>query len=93
MPDRACRLHLTVTPGASKSEVSSIQEGQLRVRVAAPAREGKANRELLTFLARALQLPPSHLSLLRGEGSRHKVVAVKGLPQEEVLRRLDIGGD
>ncbi len=90
MPDRACRLHLTVTPGASKSEVAGTQEGQLRVRVAAPAREGKANRELLAFLARSLQLAPSQLSLLRGEGSRHKVVVVNGLVQEEVLRRLGV---
>jgi len=63
-------------------------EGDLRVRVAAPPVEGKANRELLTFLARRLGVPPSHVSLLRGAGSRHKVVEVEGLTTEEALRRL-----
>jgi uncharacterized protein (TIGR00251 family) len=69
--------------------VSRESDGSYRVRVAAPAREGKANRELIRYLSRVLGVPGSAVSLLRGEASRHKVVAVAGLDPEETTRRLD----
>jgi uncharacterized protein (TIGR00251 family) len=63
-------------------------EGDLRVRVAAPPVEGKANRELMSFLARLLDVAPSRLTLVRGMGSRHKVVDVAGLTGDEALRKI-----
>lgn len=68
-------------------------EGELRVRVAAPPVEGKANKELLAFLAHCLDVPPSRLTLLRGAGSRRKVVEVEGLTLEWALERLCAGRD
>ena len=87
-PEVRSRLHLTVSPGAARSELLRSPEGELRVRVAAPAREGKANKELLRFLAARLGLSPSRVRLVRGEGSRHKVVEVEGLTATELNERL-----
>jgi uncharacterized protein (TIGR00251 family) len=64
------------------------QDGNLRVRVAAPATEGKANRELLRYLAQVLGVPRTAVVLQRGEGSRYKVVTVAGLDTEAALARL-----
>lgn len=50
----------------------------LKVRVAAPANEGKANAELVRFLARALEVSRSSVELLSGERSRDKVIRVPG---------------
>jgi uncharacterized protein YggU (UPF0235/DUF167 family) len=50
--------------------------------------DGKANRELIRFLARALNVGPGAVRLLKGEGSRHKVVEIDGLEDVEVWRRL-----
>ena len=64
------------------------EDGALRVRVAAPATEGKANRELVALLARRLDVARSHVSLVQGVGSRNKVVEIEGMSQVEVVARL-----
>jgi uncharacterized protein len=58
------------------------------VRVAAPATEGKANRELVAFLAESLRVPRSNITLIKGESSRHKLVEIDGLEEDEVQHRL-----
>ena len=60
----------------------------LRVRVQAPALEGRANAALVRFLSLALGLPSRDVAVVRGEKSRDKVVAVRGLSASEVRRRL-----
>ena len=59
-------------PGAKKSEFSGIMDGRLRVRLAAPAVENKANRALLAFVAKALGLKGSKVTLVSGETGREK---------------------
>lgn len=86
-------LSLHVKPGATTSQIvgwkGEVLKGEvLEVRIAAPPREGKANAALIEFLARALRIAPSNISLVRGHTARHKQVAVGTLDQEEVLRRL-----
>ena len=60
----------------------------LRVRVQAPALEGRANAALVRLLSLALGLPSRDVAVVRGEKSRDKVVAVRGLSASEVRRRL-----
>jgi uncharacterized protein (TIGR00251 family) len=60
----------------------------VKIRIAAPPAEGKANKALIRFLSAHLGVPPSHVSLVRGAGSRRKVVEVTGLSTEEALVRL-----
>lgn len=68
--------------------MTGAADGEVQVRIAAPPVDGKANRELLLFLARSLDVPRSRLTLQRGAASRHKVVTVEGLDLAEVMRRL-----
>jgi len=77
-----------VVPNARHGEALLAGDGSLRVRVAAPATEGKANKELMAFLASRLGVAPSRLRLVRGAGSRHKVVEIEGLTRELALARL-----
>ena len=65
-------LHVRVQPGAKKSEFAGLMDGRLRIRLAAPAVENKANKELLAFVARSLGLRISKVSLLSGETGRQK---------------------
>jgi uncharacterized protein len=78
------------TPGARTSELTGVQEGLLRVRIAAPAAEGRANRRLREFLARRLQVPPSTVTVVAGGSSRRKQVAVAGMSPDEVIARLGV---
>jgi uncharacterized protein (TIGR00251 family) len=69
-------LRLTVVPGAQRTQVVGLYGDRLKIRLAAPPEKGAANRELIAFLARALDLPKTSLKLTQGSGSRSKVVAV-----------------
>lgn len=81
-------LEVKVTPGAVRSEVTGVREGILHVKIAAPPVRGKANRELIDYLSRALGVSRSDISIVKGEASRHKVIEVAGLERDEILRRL-----
>lgn len=68
-------LAVHAQPGAKRSEVAGEHGGALKVRLAAPPVEGKANAELLRFLADAFGVPLRNVTL-RGEASRAKQVRV-----------------
>lgn len=80
-----------VHPNAARNELVSFSDGVLRVRVAAPPVKGKANKDLIAFLARKLGLSKGDLTIIRGHTSRHKLISVAGLTREELNRRLSSG--
>jgi len=67
------RLALRVTPGA-RSEGIELADGRVLVRVRAKPHEGAANTAVLALLARALDVAPSRVEMLRGATSREKLV-------------------
>lgn len=85
-----CTLELKTIPNAPRDEIAGWLGGALKVRVRAPALDGRANDALLAFLAGKLGLPRRAVTLVRGDKSRHKVVAVAGLDPPEVKRRLGV---
>jgi uncharacterized protein len=83
-------LRLTVVPGAQRTQVVGRYGDRLKIRLAAPPEKGAANRELLDFLARSLNLPKTALKLTAGAQSRSKMVAIYDLSPDlgERLGRL-----
>lgn len=63
-------------PGAKKSAVAGLHGDALKVRVAAPPVEGKANDALTAFVAKALGLPRRAVSIVKGESSREKLLFI-----------------
>ena len=76
------------SPGARRSELAGVAEGRLRVRLAAPAHEGRANAELVRFLAGLLDVPKGAVAVAAGASSRRKLVRISGLTVDEARRRL-----
>lgn len=70
-------LVIHAQPGARESAFAGQHGDALKLRLAAPAQEGKANRELCRFLATAFAVPLASVVLLNGEGSRHKRVRIE----------------
>jgi uncharacterized protein len=81
-------LAVVVTPRASRTELAGVAEGRLRIRVAAPPVAGAANDELVRFLAKALGLPRSALTVTAGLAGRRKTVVAAGIAAEAAVRRL-----
>ncbi len=82
------RFSVRVQPRASRTEVAGLIEGALKVRLTAPPADGRANRQLLEFLASLLDVPKSRLELVAGAASRRKTVALRGVSAEELQAKL-----
>ncbi|MEP6670799.1 MAG: DUF167 domain-containing protein [Chthoniobacter sp.] len=85
-------LRLRVVPNARRSEVVGVHGDAIKVKIQAPAVEGKANEALRDFLAERLQVPARAVEIISGGKSRDKVVAVEGLETVEARNRL-LGGN
>jgi uncharacterized protein (TIGR00251 family) len=85
-------LKVRVQPKASRNLVDGYEEGTLRLRVTAPPTEGKANAGVIALLAKTLGVSKSKLQIIRGYGSRDKVVSVDTLTEQEVRRRIEANG-
>lgn len=71
-------LTLHVQPGAKRTEISGLHGEALKIRLAAPPIEGRANEALLRFIADKFGVPMRQVELKQGGQSRHKVVMVTG---------------
>lgn len=77
----ALTLTIHAQPGARRSEVAGVHGDALKVRLAAPPVEGKANDALLRFLADAFGVPLRQVTLLRGDTARRKLVRIEAPAQ------------
>jgi uncharacterized protein (TIGR00251 family) len=76
--ESGCALTIDASPGASRSEIVGVNRwrGALRVKIAAAAREGEANEELVRFLAEKLSVPRKSVKILSGGRSSVKTIFV-----------------
>lgn len=80
-------LSLHVQPNARCTEFAGLHGEAMKLRLAAPPVDGKANLALCGFIAEFCEVPRRAVSLLSGESSRAKRVQVEGV-DDETLRRL-----
>ena len=87
----AVTLTLHIQPGAKRSEVAGLHGDALKIRLAAPPVEGRANEALLRFVAELFEVPLRDVELLRGAQSRHKTarVANSRIAPESLLEKTN----
>ena len=83
-------LPIRLQPRSRRDEVVGERAGAIVIRVTAPPVDGKANAALCALVARAAGVPPSRVSVVRGQTARDKVVRVEGA-EEMALRRALLG--
>lgn len=81
-------LRVRVQPGAGRRAVVGRHGRSLKVRVAAPPLEGRANAECLALVAELLDVAPGRVELVGGERARDKRVAVRGVDLAQLRLRL-----
>lgn len=90
------KLALKVTPGASRSEILGWENDYpqvgrvLKLRIAAPPVDGKANKEITAFLAKSLGVPKSSVEILHGSSGRIKMVQI---PDQAAPRLQELAGE
>ena len=86
-------LRVHVQPGAGRSAIVGRHGDALKLRVAAPPVEGRANEAARALLAEALGVPESDVELTSGQSSRAKRFRLRGLDAEEADKRLRVALD
>jgi len=82
-------LHIRAKAGSRMNRAERAADGTLTVRIKAPAHEGRANEELLSFLSRELGIPVSRIRITSGHTSRYKKLEID-LDETEVRKKLGL---
>jgi uncharacterized protein len=82
-------VKVRVIPNALDNEVVSRIGSVLRVKVAAPANDEKANSALKSYLAEFFEVTPRKVSILRGANGREKTVEILGRTEEQLKRVME----
>lgn len=72
----AWRIRVAAQPGAARAEVVGEHDGCLKLRVTAPATDGRANDAIVRLLAERLGVPVRSVRLVAGQSARRKLVEV-----------------
>jgi uncharacterized protein (TIGR00251 family) len=83
-------LRLHVVPNAKIDSVVGEHGGAIKIKLRAPAVEGKANAALIRFLAKQLKLSRHSIVLESGHRSRDKLIRIDGLTAEDVRTRMRV---
>ncbi len=81
-------LTLHIQPGSKRTEVAGLHGDALKIRLAAPPVDGKANTALIEFIADRLGLAKSAISLKSGQTSRRKVLEITAAPKDTAQRLM-----
>ena len=79
-------LSIYLQPGAKKSEVSGMHDGQIKIKVNSPPVDGKANEALILFLSEFLNIPKSKIKIISGEKNRMKKISISGVADEKEIK-------
>lgn len=85
---RGVEIGLKVVPRARKPGLDGLFDGRLKLRLASPPVDGKANREVVELVAELLDIKRDQVELIAGETSRQKTVLIVGVSAEDVQERL-----
>lgn len=77
-----------VQPGAKKSEVCGMHNGNIKIKLNSPPVDGKANAALIHFLSNFLNIPKSSIELISGQKSRIKKLKIMGVSENIVTQAL-----
>ena len=71
------RIKLLVKPGASSNSIEGIYKDRIKIKIKAIPEKGKANKELISFIAEKLGIPKSSVNIILGKNSNLKEIEVK----------------
>lgn len=89
MSTKLTRIFIKVQPNAGRNQVVDFNNNVWKVKIAAPPDKGKANKEIIEFISDILGLRKDSITILKGETSHNKLIAITGINQEEVTAKLE----
>ncbi len=77
-------LKVKVVPGSSRTAVTGILDGMLKVKIAAPAEKGKANAALTELLAKKMSVKKTAITISSGLTSSVKEIVIEGVSAGQI---------
>lgn len=81
-------LAVYIQPKSTKNEVCGVFDGLLKIRIASPAVDGKANKALIEFIAKEFKIQKKLITILKGKTSRKKILEIDLLQVSDNLALL-----
>jgi uncharacterized protein (TIGR00251 family) len=86
--DGAVTIKVKVQPRAPRTEIVGEHAGAIKLRLAAPPVDGKANEECRRFLAKLFEVSATSVEIISGDSSRDKVIRIRSISARRVLEAL-----
>ncbi|GMV32381.1 MAG: hypothetical protein DCC59_10410 [Chloroflexi bacterium] len=86
---RGSALALRITPRSSRNQIAGVlNDGTVKIHVAADPADETLNRELIAFLAEVLGVPKTRVEIVAGESGRDKLVSILDMDVETAHQRI-----
>jgi len=80
--ENSLNIQVQIQPGSSKDQIISLHNGRLKIKISAPPVDGKANQNLIEFIAKALGVSKSKIEIVKGRTSKLKTLKISGIDQQ-----------
>ena len=87
---RGCLLRLHASPRASRTRLAGLHGDRVKLQIAAPPVDGKANKEIVAFLSKRLGVSKQSIVWVSGESGKRKSLEVIGLDRTKVAEKLSL---
>lgn len=81
-------IKVKIVPGSSKNKIVGVYNDALKITIAAPPVEGKANKKCITYLAKYFDVAKTKVEIISGKSSKNKLIKIYDISQKEFLEKI-----
>jgi uncharacterized protein (TIGR00251 family) len=81
-------IKVKIVPGSSKDKIIGIYNNALKIAIAAPPVEGKANKKCIAYLAKYFDVAKSKIEIISGQTSKNKLIKIYDISQKDFLDKV-----
>jgi len=82
------KIKVKIVPGSSKNKIIGAYNNALKISIAAPPVEGKANKKCIAYLAKYFDVAKSKIEIISGQTGKNKLIKIYDISQEEFLDKI-----
>ena len=82
-------VKVKIVPGSSKNKIVGVYNDALKIAIAAPPVEGKANKKCIAYLAKCFDVAKSKVEIILGKNSKNKLIKIYDISQKEFLDKIE----
>jgi len=83
------KVKVKIVPGSSKNKIIGAYNNALKISIAAPPVEGKANKKCIAYLAKYFDVAKSKIEIISGQTGKNKLIKIYDISQEEFLDKIE----